>query len=265
MRKYLQIDLLYYNQTYIVQGQLPPPPPDPPAYEDDRHSTQAEVIVEININKNHETSSHKSLDEEPTQLDSLEPIEIHEVEHSETKPDQADDAFEKDQDVVAEDIKNNNELLTGVVITESVNDTEEIQEISTRFEEPIEVNVQTECSEKSSEPIEVNVQTVISSNDGNIDNNFVEENKPDQADDNNNHEPESECSEKSSEPEGSKVIEESPPEYEEEFKKEASEVVTDENQNKEEEVKPEVVLPPVEVGWFKIIFRLFALPLISYL
>ena len=193
------------------------------------------------------------MDEEPTQLDSLEPIEIHEVEHSETKPDQADDTFEKDQDVVAEDIKNNNELLTGVVITESVNDTEEIQEISTRFEEPIEVNVQT-------------VQ-ISSNDDNNIDNNFVEENKPDQAaaDDNNNHEPESECSEKSSEPEGSKIMEESPPEYEEEFKKEASEVVTDENQNKEDEVKPEVVLPPVEVGWFKIIFRLFALPLISYL
>ena len=39
-----------------------------------------------------------------------------------------------------------------------------------------------------------------------------------------------------------------PPKYEDEFKEAAFEEVTDENHNKENEVKPEVILPPMEVG-----------------
>ena len=116
------------------------------------------------------------------------------------------------------------------MITESVNDNEEIQEVSARFEEPIEVNVQTISSvddddeeSKSTHSNEKHDEKPLVANEK------VEEiSKSDETD---------------------HADAPLPPKYEDEFKEAALEEITDENHNKENEVKAEVILPPVEVGW----------------
>ena len=150
------------------------------------------------------------------------------------------DETENDEDDLIENnnnVENNN--LTGEVITESVNENEEIQEISTRFEEPIEVNVQTVITDESIME-EDNFQDKSHRRQHSDADNLVTEK---QADD------DEVVIEKANESKNTPPI--SPPKYE--FKEEALEV-TDENHNKkidtlDAEIKPtEVVLPPVEVG-----------------
>ena len=116
------------------------------------------------------------------------------------------------------------------MITESVNDNEEIQEVSARFEEPIEVNVQT-ISSVDDDDEEEESKSTHSNNENDekalVANEEIEErNKSDETD----------------------HADALPPKYEDEFKEAVLEEVTDENHNKENEVKPEVILPPVEVG-----------------
>ena len=112
------------------------------------------------------------------------------------------------------------------MITESVNDNEEIQEVSARFEEPIEVNVQTISSVDDDEEEEESKSN--HSNEENDEKALIANEKVE---------------------ERSKSDETAlPPKYEDEFKEAAFEEVTDENHNKENEVKTEVILPPMEVG-----------------
>ena len=116
------------------------------------------------------------------------------------------------------------------MITESVNDNEEIQEVSARFEEPIEVNVQT-----------------ISSVDDDDD---EEESKSNHSNEENDEKPlvSNEKVEERSKSDETDHVNALPPKYEDEFKEATFEEVTDENHNKENEVKTEVILPPMEVG-----------------
>ena len=114
------------------------------------------------------------------------------------------------------------------MITESVNDNEEIQEVSARFEEPIEVNVQTISSVDDEEEESKSTHSNEETDDKTLVANEVEEiDMSDETDHADTH----------------------PPKYEDEFKEAALEKITDENHNKEkDEVKTEVFLPPVEVG-----------------
>ena len=118
------------------------------------------------------------------------------------------------------------------MITESVNDNEEIQEVSARFEEPIEVNVQTISSVDDEDDDEEEESKSTHSNKENDEKPLVA----------------NEEVEERSKRDESDHADALPPKYEDEFKEAALEEVTDENHNKENEVKPEVILPPVEVG-----------------
>ena len=118
------------------------------------------------------------------------------------------------------------------MITESVNDNEEIQEVSARFEEPIEVNVQTISSVDDDDDEEEESKS-NHSNEENDEKALVANEK---------------VEERSKSDETDHADAPLPPKYEDEFKEAALEEVTDENHNKENEVKAEVILPPVEVG-----------------
>ena len=118
------------------------------------------------------------------------------------------------------------------MITESVNDNEEIQEVSARFEEPIEVNVQTISSVDDDDDDEEEESKSIHSNEENNEKPLVANEKVEEKS-------------KSDETDHADAL---PPKYEDEFKEATFEEVTDENHNKENEVKTEVILPPMEVG-----------------
>ena len=117
------------------------------------------------------------------------------------------------------------------MITESVNDNEEIQEVSARFEEPIEVNVQTISSVDDDDEEEEESKS-NHSNEENDEKALVANEKVEERS-------------KSDETDHADAL---PPKYEDEFKEAVLEEVTDENHNKENEVKTEVILPPMEVG-----------------
>ena len=118
------------------------------------------------------------------------------------------------------------------MITESVNDNEEIQEVSARFEEPIEVNVQTISSVDDDDEEEEESKS-NHSNEENDEKALVANEKVE------------ERSKSDVETDHADAL---PPKYEDEFKEATFEEVTDENHNKENEVKTEVILPPMEVG-----------------
>ena len=225
------------NETTIHAEITPLPSPPPSSV----HSTTDDVVGQEILSQNDEENQfHEKIKNEdgsfvttttfdlpPSTSEQLQ--EISRENENNDDQDLPDDLREK----INNNVKNSN--LTGEVITESVNENEEIQEISTRFEEPIEVNVQTVITDNEStaemEEEEENFQdkTEVNQLTGTAHDNVVNENI--------NNE-----SKKAS----------SPPKYE--FRKDTLE--TDENHNNklasttvDEEIKPtEVVLPPMEVG-----------------
>ena len=225
------------NKTTIHAEITPLPSPSPSSV----HSTTDDVVgPEISSKNDEENQFHEKIENEdgnlvktttfdlpPSTSEQLE--EISRENENNDDQDLPDDLIEKNNN----NVENSN--LTGEVITESVNENEEIQEISTRFEEPIEVNVQTVITDNEStaemEEEEENFQdkAEVYQLTGTAHDNVVNENI--------NNE-----SKKAS----------SPPKYE--FRKDTLE--TDENHNNklasttvDEKITPtEVVLPPMEVG-----------------
>ena len=225
------------NETTIHAEITPLPSPPPSSV----HSTTDDVVGQEILSQNDEENQfHEKIKNEDGSFVTTTTFDLPPSTSEQLQEISRENENNDDQDL-PDDLreKNNNNVensnLTGEVITESVNENEEIQEISTRFEEPIEVNVQTVITDNEStaemEEEEENFQdkTEVNQLTGTAHDNVVNENI--------NNE-----SKKAS----------SPPKYE--FRKDTLE--TDENHNNklasttvDEEIKPtEVVLPPMEVG-----------------